>query len=171
MYIEEPIIIKEVNVPRQSLAIDIGLPMILTAWAGTVASAFLPFAKVAIEGDGVSCLESLSAWDLCEASMMGFLFKYLFLVFALVVLGAIWKKNSSVMLVCAGYWVVNLLVAISNSQQASEMALEIAKVNTYIGDVEVVCTKSLSVGFCTFLISTILFVVGSIFYKKEHIDD
>lgn len=160
-YSEEPIIITNVDVPAVDYGERLWLPLLISGLAGTVLSAFLPFVRTRFAIGGAQA-ETFTSWQVCEVSTIGFLFKFLMMVFFGLTIVAIYRQNKYVMSAAGIFWTVHFLFCAMQVRKSwtlmSRHVLDSAGSESF--------RYSLGLGFYLQLISLGLMIAGMVFFIR-----
>ena len=167
-YNEEPIVIRNVNIPKGNETVKaLGVPLTVAGIAGIVASVFLPYVTTR-PGEGGAARSVFTSWDVCEVSQVGFLNKYLFLVFALLAVAGIWKQYGGLLVACCVYWIINFVFCVTNAHGAEAL---FAGSHPAMTENTSVFRYSMGIGFYVYIVSVVIFVAGTVFFCKELADE
>ncbi|MBQ6660209.1 MAG: hypothetical protein IJM57_02130 [Lachnospiraceae bacterium] len=162
VYDDEPIVIKNVSIPKSETVGELGVPLTIAGLAGIVISVFLPYVTAR---SGVNSGSTLTSWDVVDVSDIGFLTKYFFMVFALLAVAAVWKQSGKLLVACCCYWIVNFLFCVSNARSSEAL---FAGSHPAITESSSVFEYSMGLGFYVYVIAMVVFVAGTVFYCKEN---
>ncbi|MBR4812999.1 MAG: hypothetical protein IKI15_09745 [Lachnospiraceae bacterium] len=163
IYNDEPIIIKDVHVPRREYTGELGVPLTIAGLAGIVVSVFLPYVTTRLSTDAAT-RHTFTSWEVSEVSNIGFLTKYFFLVFSLLAVAAVWKQSSKLLVACCMYWILNFFYCVTNAH-ASEALF--AGSQPAITENTGVFEYSMGIGFYVYILAVVLFVVGTVLFCME----
>lgn len=167
-YNDEPIVIRNVNLPRSETTVKgLSLPLTVAGIAGIVASVFLPYVTTR-PGAGGTGSSVFTSWDVCEVSQIGFLNKYLFLVFALLAVAGIWKQYGGLLIACCVYWIINFVFCVTNAHESEAL---FAGSHPAVTDTASVFRYSMGLGFYVYIVAVVVFVAGTVFFCKENADE
>jgi len=166
-YNDEPIIIRKVDVPKNTeVAKNLSLPLSVAGIIGIVISVFLPYVTTR-PGEGGAASSVFTSWDVCDVSQLGFMNKYLFLVFALLAVAAIWKQHRGLMIACCVYWIVNFVFCVVNARASEQL---FAGSHPAVTQSTSVFRYSMGIGFYVYIVAVVLFVAGTVFFCSENSD-
>ncbi len=163
IYNDEPIIIKDVHVPRREYTGELGVPMTIGGLAGIVISVFLPYVTTRLSTDAAS-RHTFTSWEVSEVSQIGFLTKYFFLVFSLLAVAAVWKQSGRLLIACCLYWIINFFYCVA-SAHGSEVLF--AGSRPAMTENTGVFEYSMGVGFYIYILGAVVFVVGTVLFCME----
>ena len=164
IYNDEPIIIKDVHVPRREYAGELGVPLTIAGLAGIVISVFLPYVTTRLSTDAAS-RHTYTSWEVSEVSNIGFLNKYFFLVFSLLAVAAVWKQSGKLLMACCVYWILNFFYCVVNAHESEVL---FAGSHPAVTESTGVFEYSMGIGFYVYVIAAVVFVVGAVMFYKEH---
>ncbi|MBO4651926.1 MAG: hypothetical protein J5649_01255 [Lachnospiraceae bacterium] len=163
IYNDEPIIIKDVHVPRREYTGELGVPLTIAGLAGIVVSVFLPYVTTKLSTDAAS-RHTFTSWEVSEVSNIGFLNKYFFLVFSLLAVAAVWKQCGQLLVACCVYWIGNFFYCVTNAHASEEL---FAGTQSTITETSGVFEYSMGIGFYVYVLAVVLFVVGTVLFCME----
>ena len=161
-YDDEPIVIRNVNIPKREFAGELGVPLTISGLAGIVVSVFLPYVT-AKSGGGTG--GKLTSWQVADVSEIGFLTKYFFIVFSLLAVAAVWKQSGRLLVACCVYWVLNFMFCVCNASGSEAL---FASTGSSITEKSSVFEYSMGLGFYVYVIAMVVFIAGTVFYCKEN---
>lgn len=160
-YSEEPIIITNVDVPAVDYGARLWLPLLISGLAGTILSAFLPFVRTRFAIGGAQA-ETFTSWQVCEVSTVGFLFKFLLMVFAGLTIVAIYRQNKYLMMTAGAFWILHFLFCAMQVRKSwtlmSRHVLDSAGADSF--------RYSLGIGFYVHLLALGLLIAGTVFFAR-----
>ncbi|MBR6019398.1 MAG: hypothetical protein IK055_04175 [Lachnospiraceae bacterium] len=165
IYNDEPIIIKEfknVDLPRREYADELGVPLTIAGLAGIVISVFLPYVTTSASTADIG-KHTFTSWDVADVSTIGFLTKYFFLVFSLLAVAAVWKQSGKLLVACCVYWILNFFFCVSNAHGSEAL---FAGSHPAVTDSASVFEYSMGIGFYVYVVSVVIFVVGTVCFCK-----
>lgn len=160
-YDDEPIVIRNVNIPKREFAGELGVPLTIAGLAGIVVSVFLPYVTAK---SGVESGSKLTSWQVVDVSEVGFLTKYFFIVFSLLAVAAVWKQSGQLLVACCVYWILNFLFCVCNVGGCESL---FAGSHTAMKESSSVFEYSMGLGFYVYAVAMVVFVAGTIFFCKE----
>ncbi|MBO4766959.1 MAG: hypothetical protein K6B39_00415 [Lachnospiraceae bacterium] len=160
---EEPIVIRNVEIPKGEGIKNLGMPLTIAGIAGIVASVFLPYVTTRPGANGARS-SVFTSWDVCEVSQIGFLNKYLFLVFCLLAVAGIWKQYGSLLIACCVYWVINFVFCVTNARESEVL---FAGSHPEIMENDSIFRYSMGLGFYVYIVAVVVFVAGTVLFCKE----
>lgn len=163
MYNEEPIIIKDVHVPRREYTGELGVPLTIAGLAGIVISVFLPYVTTKLSTDAAN-RHTFTSWEVSEVSDIGFLTKYFFLVFSLLAVAAVWKQSGKLLVACCVYWILNFFFCVTNAHGSEAL---FAGSHPAVTETRGVFEYSMGIGFYVYILAVVVFVAGTVLFCKE----